>query len=147
MSGITFRIALCTVKLMLFFFISNSFFDCKLQSLQQSDLCCSTHCPLTHFEPSGSIQTLCYCPAAERTQPTDIHSAWPCLSEKLILAVLVTPPVPGPPARLSMGAGKTSGMAAMPAVPQHTSHRDWGAARDCNRFVEGQCKPKSPGFW
>lgn len=53
-------------------------FDCKLQSTQQTDLSCSTRCSLTHFQPSGSMQTLCYCPAAECTQPTDIPHGHAC---------------------------------------------------------------------
>lgn len=100
-------------------------------------LSCSTRCSLTRFQPRGSAHTLCHRPAAHR------HSPWPCLPEKLILAGLVTPPVPGPPARLSVGPGDVSGMVPRAAVPQHTSHGAAGTASTAAALFKGR-EGKSP---
>lgn len=70
-AGITFRLALCTVKFVLFFFISNSSFDCMLQSSQHADLSCSTRCSPTHFQPSGWTQ------ACAIVQQLSAHSPQP----------------------------------------------------------------------
>lgn len=115
-AGITFRFVLCTVKFMLWFlyqipFLIASFsvpsvpiplLQHPLLSLTFSAQGFSTHpVPL----PCSWVHT------AHR------HSPWPCLPEKLILAGLGTPPVPGPPARPSEGPGDVSGMVPRAAVP------------------------------
>lgn len=142
--GITFRFALCTVKFMLFFFYIKFLFLIASYNLPSVLMSLLQHTLPSHtfsaqwFNTNPVLLSSSWVHAAHR------HSPWPCLPEELILAGLVTPPAPGPPARLSVGPENDSGMVPMPAVPQHTSHLGWGHCQVLQQVCSRAVKAKVP---
>lgn len=108
---------------MLFFFIPNSFLIASY-NLPSKLISPAAHVVLSHiFNPAVQCKPCAIVQQLSAHSPQTFPMAM--LARKVILAGLVTPPVPGPPARLSMGPGRVSGMVPMPAVPQHTFHWGW----------------------
>lgn len=127
---------------MLFFFISNSFLiasynlPSKLISPAAQVVLSHIFNPVVQCKPCAIVQQL------SAHSPQTFPMAM--LARKVIPAGLVTPPVPGPPARLSMGPGRVSGMVPMPAVPQHTFHWGWRGCQGLQQVCSRAMKAKIP---
>lgn len=133
--------ALCS-EIYVILFYTKFLFDCKLQSTQQTDLSCSTRCPLTHFQPSGSMQTLCYCPAAECTQPTDIPHGHACQKSHPGWAGDTT--CARATCQAQHGAWKGLWDGTNASVPQHTFHWGWRGCQGLQQVCSRAMKAKIP---